>query len=100
MVVFRKIILIFHVEIQKIHGKFKMSPTEHPFVIFKSLIIFVVIHKDSFTVKYFEPSMIYVAEKCIVACFRPSHLTLDILSIVLKRSKLRSELSKKCLTFV
>ena len=50
MVVFRKIILIFHVEIQKIHGKIKMSPTEHPLVIFKSLIIFVIIHSDSFTV--------------------------------------------------
>ena len=63
MVVFRKVILIFYVEIQKIHGKFKMSPTEHPLVIFKSLIIFVIIHSDSFTVKYFEPSMIYVPEK-------------------------------------
>ena len=63
MVVFRKIILIFHVEIQKIHGKFKMSPTEHPLVIFKSLIIFVIIYSDSITVTHFEASMIYVPEK-------------------------------------
>ena len=69
MVAFRKIILIFHVEIQKIHGKFKMSPTEHPLDIIKSIIIFVIIHSDSFTVKYFEPSMIYVTEKYIGACF-------------------------------
>ena len=54
---------------QKIHGKLKMSPTEHPLVIFKSLIIFVIIHSDSFTVKYYETSMIYVSEKHIGACF-------------------------------
>ena len=46
-----------------------MSPTEHPLVIFKYLIILVIIHSDPFTVKYFEPSMIYVPEKCIGACF-------------------------------
>ena len=51
------------------HGKFNMSAAEYPFVMFKSLIIFVIIHSDFLPCNSLSPAL-----KCIEACFWPSHL--------------------------